>query len=186
MSRQRGSGSFPLISNTPISPAGNGYTSQPTQVVNQTFHFIGSHDAATLPIYNQAPPVNDATANEFHPVSPSNNPLATYTCQLVNGCPFPLEGTTTSIYLHLRDHGLIHKHRDCAPCPWPMCYSVMRWGNVARHIIEGHLYVTKECVYCGKTYKRSVDLNAHMVVCFERMHNCATLAETYDFSQHAL
>ncbi|KAI5999024.1 hypothetical protein EDC04DRAFT_1422608 [Pisolithus marmoratus] len=186
MSRQGWSGSFCVSNYTLIPSAGDSYTSQPAQIVNQTLHVIDSHVATTLPIYNQASPVNDATANGFHSVLPANNPSATYACQLGNGCPSPLEGTTTSIYLHLRNHGLIHKHRERAPCPWPRCSKPMRWGNVARHIIECHLDVTKECMYCGKTYKRSVDLNAHMILCFGTGYSSANLTETYTFFQQTL
>ncbi|KAI6155763.1 hypothetical protein BKA82DRAFT_50880, partial [Pisolithus tinctorius] len=83
------------------------------------------------------------------------------TCLLGDGCTFPLEGTTTSIYSHLRHHGLNYRHRDRAPCPWPECSKAMRWGNVARHILECHLHVRLQCTHCGKTYTRSEGLGAH-------------------------
>lgn len=164
MSRKEGSGSFPLANKTVIPSTSDGYASPPTQIVNQTPHIPGSYVAAALPIYNQ---VDDTTTNGFHSVLPTSNPSITYICRLGTGCPFPLNGTTTSIYLHLRDHGPIHKHRDRAPCPWLGCSKAMRWGNVARHIIERHLDVKQECVYCGKKYKRSGDRNAHLMVCIE-------------------
>lgn len=62
----------------------------------------------------------------------------TYTCPFGDGCTSPLEFTTAAIYDHLRVHGHVYSHRGRAPCPWLGCSKEMRWGNVARHIIERH------------------------------------------------
>ncbi|KAI6094158.1 hypothetical protein F5141DRAFT_416064 [Pisolithus sp. B1] len=117
-----------------------------------------------LPIYNEG--LDNSTAvKAFQPTHSTENPLIMYACPLGSGCTLPLEGTTASIYRHLRQHGLIHKHRDRAPCPWPGCSREMRWGNVARHVIESHLGVKAHCMFCGKGYARSKSFNAHMKAC---------------------
>ncbi|KIK16741.1 hypothetical protein PISMIDRAFT_251985 [Pisolithus microcarpus 441] len=89
----------------------------------------------------------------------------TYTCPFGDGCTSPLEFTTAAIYDHLRVHGHVYSHRGRAPCPWLGCSKEMRWGNVARHIIERHLQVKLRCVWCGRTYARKRVLTAHMNIC---------------------
>ncbi|KAI6119628.1 hypothetical protein EV401DRAFT_1486762 [Pisolithus croceorrhizus] len=106
-----------------------------------------------------------AAANGFQPAPLTGDLLITYPCPLGSGCAVPLEGTTTSIYRHLRGHGLIHNHRDRAPCPWPGCHREMRWGNVARHIIESHLGARLHCKFCRRSYTRVETLKMHMRVC---------------------
>ncbi|KAI6105090.1 hypothetical protein EV401DRAFT_608027 [Pisolithus croceorrhizus] len=90
--------------------------------------------------------------------------VGTYVCPFGDGCTLPLESTTASIYAHLRLHGHVYSHRSHAPCPWPGCSKEIRWGNVARHIIECHLRVKLQCV-CGRTYARKGALVAHMNIC---------------------
>lgn len=97
---------------------------------------------------------------------------ATYACPLGDGCPLPLESTTASVYVHLRLHGHVYNHRGHAPCPWPECSKEMRWGNVARHIIERHLWVKLQCVWCGRAYTRKGALAAHMNVCEVSRYPC--------------
>ncbi|KAI6025309.1 hypothetical protein PISMIDRAFT_340141 [Pisolithus microcarpus 441] len=113
-------------------------------------------------------PDNRAAAIGLWPAHSTGNPQRTYPCPLGSGCAVPLEGTTTSVYRHLRRHGLIHGHRDRAPCPWPGCHKDISWGNVARHIVERHLGVKLPCTFCGKLYTRKDSLNAHMRVCVAR------------------
>ncbi|KAI5990231.1 hypothetical protein EDD15DRAFT_1189184 [Pisolithus albus] len=91
------------------------------------------------------------TALELPPAS--NHPV-TYVCPLGDECSFLLEATTGSLYAHLPLHGHDHKHRERAPCPWPGCSKTSRWGNVARHIIERHFAVKRQCKYPTKAYKR--------------------------------
>ncbi|KAI6151619.1 hypothetical protein BKA82DRAFT_1001641 [Pisolithus tinctorius] len=107
------------------------------------------------------------TAQWFRSVFLVGNPSGAYICPFGDGCTLPLENTTTSIYAHLRLHGHIYKHRDRAPCPWPGCRKETRWGNVARHVIERHLRVKSQCMWCGHSYVRSGALAAHMDVCIE-------------------
>ncbi|KAI6039204.1 hypothetical protein EDC04DRAFT_2686535 [Pisolithus marmoratus] len=94
----------------------------------------------------------------------------TYVCPFGDDCMLPLEGTSASVYAHLRLHGYIYNHRSHAPCPWPGCGKEIRWGNVARHIIERHLRVRLQCVWCGQTYTRRGALAAHMNTCEVRRH----------------
>ncbi|KAI6035683.1 hypothetical protein EDC04DRAFT_2190120 [Pisolithus marmoratus] len=113
-------------------------------------------------------PDNSAAANRFRQTHPAGNPMITYVCLLKPGCTLPLEGTTTSVYRHLRQHGLIHKHRDRASCPWPGCPKEMFWGNIARHIVESHLGVKLHCMFCGKEYTRSENLHVHKKACIAK------------------
>ncbi|KAI6112799.1 hypothetical protein F5141DRAFT_741058 [Pisolithus sp. B1] len=120
--------------------------------------------SAALPISNGGAD-NSAAAKGFQPAHLTGDPPIAHPCPLGFGCAVPLEGTTTSIYRHLRRHGLIHNHRDRAPCPWPGCHRDMRWGNVARHIIENHLGVRLRCMFCRRSYTRLESLKAHTGVC---------------------
>lgn len=172
MFRPQGSDFNPYLVNSdaPLpSVLNDGLLTQPAQTTYQTPHMIGSCTCGVLHICDQG----NATENTFHsasPALPAVNLSVTYTCPLGTGCTFPLEATTKSLYTHLPLHGHNYKHRDRAPCPWPGCSKVSRWGNVARHIIESHLGVKMECEYCGKTYKRRGDLKAHMKGCVEYLN----------------
>lgn len=170
MFRPQGNDFNRYLVNNPLLPfvLNDGLSTQPAQTTYQTPHVIGSCTCGVLHICDQG----NATKNTFHsasPALPAVNPSVTYTCPLGTGCTFPLEATTKSLYAHLPLHGHNYKHRDRAPCPWPGCSKVSRWGNVGRHIIERHLGVKMECEYCGKTYKRRGDLKAHMKGCVEHL-----------------
>lgn len=131
------------------------------------YHGMLMDISAALPISNEGAD-NRAAAIGLWPAHSTGNLQRTYPCPLGSGCAVPLEGTTTSVYRHLRRHGLIHGHRDRAPCPWPGCHKDISWGNVARHIVERHLGVKLPCTFCGKLYTRKDSLNAHMRVCVAR------------------
>ncbi|KAI6165536.1 hypothetical protein EDD17DRAFT_171687 [Pisolithus thermaeus] len=154
---------------------------QPAQHVHRMPPAIGSRTRAVLPVYNGGPPgpeprrgipdnnimPADMTQTVFNSVLPTFNQPVTCTCPLGDGCTSSLEATTTSLYAHLPLHGHVYKHRDRAPCPWPGCSKISRWGNVARHILERHIAVKRQCKYCGKTYKREGDLKSHLKGCIE-------------------
>ncbi|KAI6012825.1 hypothetical protein EDC04DRAFT_727306 [Pisolithus marmoratus] len=99
-----------------------------------------------------------------------NNTTILPVCPWEAGCTLPLGITTGSVYAHLRVHGFIRKHSDRTRCPWPLCSQGMLWGNVARHILERHLGMRVQCIFCGHTYTRNEVLQVHMVVCMEVSH----------------
>lgn len=141
-----------------------GQTTQSPQDLYCISHGMFMDGSAALPVFNWGAD-DSAAANGFQPAPLTGDLLITYPCPLGSGCAVPLEGTTTSIYRHLRGHGLIHNHRDRAPCPWPGCHREMRWGNVARHIIESHLGARLHCKFCRRSYTRVETLKIHMRVC---------------------
>lgn len=149
------------------SMTNDGQTTQSPEDLYRIYHGMFMDVSAVLPTSNEGAD-NSAATIWLQPAHSTGNPQRTYPCPLGAGCAVPLEGTTTSVYRHLRRHGLIHSHRGRAPCPWPGCRRDICWGNVARHIVERHLKVKLRCTVCGKLYTRNDSLNAHMRVCVAR------------------
>lgn len=156
-----------FTNNVPLpSMPHDGHLVQPVQFVCR---MPGLCTCAVLPVYNQgapAPeplgetphdniiPTDNVTQTALDSVPPASSQPVTYVCPLGDGCSFLLEATTGSLYAHLPLHGHDYKHRDRAPCPWPGCSKTSLWGNVARHIVERHFAVKRQCKYRTKPYKR--------------------------------
>lgn len=120
---------------------------------------------------------NNTTTPWSQPVHAPGNPMGTSGCPWESACALPLGDTTGLVYAHLRAHNFIHNHSARAGCPWPLCSREMRWGNVARHILERHLRMRVQCVFCGHTYSRNEALQTHMNVFYIDLHQHGVIRE---------
>lgn len=169
MFKSQGHQFIPYFANNPPLPSmpHDGHLMQPVHLVCK-MPGLCTCAVFPVPVYNQGAPGPEplgetphdnivpayVTQTALDSVPPASNQPVTYVCPLGDGCSFLLEATTGSLYAHLPLHGHDHKHRDRAPCPWPGCSKTSRWGNVARHIVERHFAVKRQCKYPTKSYKR--------------------------------
>ncbi|KAG2127721.1 uncharacterized protein EDB93DRAFT_197940 [Suillus bovinus] len=92
----------------------------------------------------------------------SGQPLVVYDCELQGApCGMFVEGTTSAVSAHLRRHGITGPDSATTTCTWDGCYTTLKKGSMARHILT-HLGVKARCSVCGIVRCRSDVLLEHV------------------------
>ncbi|KAG2134196.1 uncharacterized protein EDB93DRAFT_851188 [Suillus bovinus] len=96
-------------------------------------------------------------------VEQSGQPVVVYECKLQGApCGTTVEGTTTAISAHIRQHGITGQDSaNKRRCSWGGCSKMLKKGNMARHILA-HLGVKVCCSACGVVKSRRYILRAHI------------------------
>ncbi|KAG2127720.1 uncharacterized protein EDB93DRAFT_1055689, partial [Suillus bovinus] len=87
--------------------------------------------------------------------------LVVYECKLEGvPCGMFIEGTTSAVSAHLREHGITGPDNASTSCPWAGCYKTLKRGGMTRHILT-HLGVKLCCSVCGVVKCRLDIFRAH-------------------------
>lgn len=98
----------------------------------------------------------------FHRVERCGHPLVVYECRLgAVPCGMFVEGTTTALSAHLREHGVPGPDNASTSCSWAGCSKTLKRGAMPRHILT-HLGVKACCSVCGVVKCRLDLLRAHI------------------------
>ncbi|KAF9221007.1 hypothetical protein BS17DRAFT_786343 [Gyrodon lividus] len=95
--------------------------------------------------------------------------LTLYRCNWgVRSCGKWIEGNSTSIRAHIRDHGVVVKDGERTHCRWGNCGMEVLFSNVARHVMsQCHLGIRMGCSrpLCGFTATREYIMEKHRNDC---------------------
>jgi hypothetical protein len=100
----------------------------------------------------------------FLQVERSGQPVVVYECKLHQqgvSCGLCMEGTTSAVSAHLREHGIPSSDDSNTSCTWGTCSKTLKRGSLTRHILA-HLGVKVRCSACGVVKCRHDLLRKHI------------------------
>lgn len=98
----------------------------------------------------------------FLQVERNGRPVIVYPCKLQGDpCGLFVEGTTSAVAAHLREHGITGPDNSSTCCTWERCSKSLKKGSMTRHILT-HFGVKVRCSACGVIRCRHDLLQAHI------------------------